>query len=93
MDILFVDITAKTEIDIDDRENISSIQNIIADEKNFYILANKKDAKLGSEEKWRRSSLFNSVNHNLQMHTDLQTKHKFDRLEMLKDKIDVQTSL
>ena len=53
----------------------------------------EKDAKLGSEEKWRRSSLFNSVNHNLQMHSDLQTKNKLDRLEMLKDKIDVQTSL
>ena len=53
----------------------------------------EKDAKLGSEEKWRRSSLFNSVTHNLQMHSDLQTKHKLDRLEMLKDKIDVQTSL
>ena len=53
----------------------------------------EKDAKLGSEEKWRRSSLFNSVNHNLQMHSDLQTKHKLDRLEMIKDKLDVQTSL
>ena len=53
----------------------------------------EKDAKLGSEEKWRRSSLFNSVNQNLQMHTDLQTKHKLDRLEMLKDKLEVQTSL
>ena len=49
----------------------------------------QKDAKLGSDEKWRRSSLFNSVNHNLQMHSDLQTKNKLDRLEMLKDKIDV----
>lgn len=47
MDILYVDMTKKLEIDIDDRENISAIQNIISDEKNFYILANKKDAKLG----------------------------------------------
>ena len=47
MDILYVDISERKEIDIDDRENISAIQNIIADEDNFYILANKKDAKLG----------------------------------------------
>jgi len=39
--------SASLEIDIDDRENISSIQNIISDDEYFYILANKKDAKLG----------------------------------------------
>ena len=49
----------------------------------------EKDAKLGSEDRWRKSSLFNSVNHNLQMHSDIQTKAKLDRLEMLKEKIDI----
>jgi len=47
MDILYVDTTTKLEFDIDEREKISAIQNIIADETNFYILANKKDSKLG----------------------------------------------
>ena len=47
MDILFVDMQNNLEIDIDDRENISAIQNIIFDDSKFYILANKKDAKLG----------------------------------------------
>ena len=46
-DILYVDIKEKLEIDIDDREGIAQIQNIIADEENFYVLANKKDNKLG----------------------------------------------
>jgi hypothetical protein len=47
MDILYVDIERNLEIDIDDQEEISAIQNIISDEKNFYILANKKESRLG----------------------------------------------
>jgi hypothetical protein len=35
------------EVDLDEREEISAIQNIIADEKHFYILANKKEGRLG----------------------------------------------
>jgi len=35
------------EIDLDDREEISSIQNIITDNHYFYVLANKKEFKLG----------------------------------------------
>ena len=47
MDILYVDMNIGFELDIDDQEEISSIQNIIADDLNFYILANKKEGKLG----------------------------------------------
>ena len=47
MDILYVDTTKHLEIDLDDRENISSIQNILAGDSYFYVLANKKDARLG----------------------------------------------
>ena len=35
------------EIDLDERENISAIQNIIQTPKHFYVMANKKEAKLG----------------------------------------------
>ena len=35
------------EIDYDDKESISVIQNIITDDRYFYVLANKKDGKLG----------------------------------------------
>lgn len=34
-------------IDLDIQEGISSIQNIISHKNKFYILANKKDGKLG----------------------------------------------
>lgn len=34
-------------MDIDDRENIGALQNIIADDTHFFVLANKKDHKLG----------------------------------------------
>jgi hypothetical protein len=51
MDILYVDMNqknpAKREIDFDHRENISAIQNILANDTHFFILANKKDHKLG----------------------------------------------
>ena len=35
------------ELDIDDQENISDILNILADDKYFYVLANKKHDILG----------------------------------------------
>lgn len=47
MDILYVDMTKHLEIDLDDREEVSSIQNIITGDKHFYVLANKKEARLG----------------------------------------------
>jgi hypothetical protein len=43
MDILYVDIVNRREIDLDDREEISAIQNIITDSNHFYVLANKKE--------------------------------------------------
>jgi hypothetical protein len=46
-DILYVDIHKQIEIDLDEREEVSSIQNIITDNNNFYCLANKKEARLG----------------------------------------------
>jgi hypothetical protein len=46
-DILYVDKNKSIEIDLDDREDISSIQNIIADKDKFYCLANKKEQRLG----------------------------------------------
>ena len=47
MDILYVNTENKYELDIDDQEDISAIQNIISDRNNFYILANKKESRLG----------------------------------------------
>lgn len=35
------------EIDLDEREEISNIENILADSENFYVLANKKEGMLG----------------------------------------------
>lgn len=46
-DILFVDIHKQIEIDLDEREEVSAIQNIISDKENFYCLANKKESRLG----------------------------------------------
>ena len=46
-DILFIDMLTKRELDIDDKEGISDIMNVIADDKYFYILANKKDNVIG----------------------------------------------
>lgn len=47
LDILFVDIKKNLEIDLDDREEVAAIQNIITDNTNFYVLANKKEQRLG----------------------------------------------
>ena len=46
-DALYVDMDKKEEINLDDQEGISSIQNIVADKSTFYILANKRDNRLG----------------------------------------------
>ena len=37
----------KREIDFDEREEISSIQNILATDTHFFVLCNKKEKKLG----------------------------------------------
>lgn len=50
-DILFVNILLpdpkKREIDFDSKEGVANIENVLADENNFYVLANKKNDKLG----------------------------------------------
>lgn len=46
-DILYVDMKSGLEIDLDEREEISNIENILADTDNFYVLANKKEGMLG----------------------------------------------
>jgi hypothetical protein len=46
-DILYVDLQSRLEVDLDDQEEISAIQNIITDDRYFYVLANKKEHKLG----------------------------------------------
>lgn len=45
--MLFVDIQNDTEVDIDEKEKISDIQNIVSDDKFFYVLANRKNKKIG----------------------------------------------
>ena len=47
VDILYVDTNKKYEVDFDDKEDISNIENILADDKHFYVLANKKEGRLG----------------------------------------------
>jgi hypothetical protein len=37
----------KREIDFDEREEISAIQNIYASDTHFFVLSNKKEGKLG----------------------------------------------
>ena len=46
-DILYVNMVEEIEVDIDDAEGISDIKNIIYKNNHFYIIANKKDQKLG----------------------------------------------
>ena len=41
-DLLFVNINTGLEVDIDDKEDISDILNVLADKKYFYVLANKR---------------------------------------------------
>jgi hypothetical protein len=50
-DIFYVDLDGRKgspyEIDLDDQEGIDKIERIFSDDNYFYILANKKDEKLG----------------------------------------------
>jgi hypothetical protein len=50
-DVLYVDTKqsdpSKREIDFDDKEEIGEIKNICATKDRFYVLANKKESKLG----------------------------------------------
>ena len=46
-DILYVNMVEEYEVDIDDAEGISDIKNIIYKSNHFYIIANKKESKLG----------------------------------------------
>ena len=46
-DILFVDMRKKLEIDIDEQEGIDLLQQIIAVENEFYVMANKQWGQLG----------------------------------------------
>ena len=51
------------------------------------------DRKQEREDNWRKTQLFNMADSNLKMHSDLQTMRIQNKLESLKDKIDIQTSL
>jgi hypothetical protein len=46
-DILFMDLNKGYELDIDKKENVGDILNIICQGKYFYVMANKKDDILG----------------------------------------------
>ena len=47
-DLRFCDVkNPDGEVDLDDELEIQAIESICADEKNFYVLANKKEKKLG----------------------------------------------
>ena len=46
-DMLYVDIVNKREVDIDEQEGIASIQNILYHKGRFFVLANKRDSRLG----------------------------------------------
>ena len=46
-DMLFVDITNDKEVDIDEKEDISDVMNVVADDHYFYVLANKKKKIIG----------------------------------------------
>ena len=46
-DLHYVNIDTTYEVDIDQGEYITDIEAIAADENTFYILANKKDQRLG----------------------------------------------
>lgn len=47
MDVLYIDMTINYSIDLDEREEIGKIRNILYDDNKFYILANSQDSKLG----------------------------------------------
>ena len=46
-DVLYVNNLTNNEIDLDEKYQVSSIQNIIASETHFYVLANKRRSQLG----------------------------------------------
>ena len=46
-DVLYIDLETGDERDIDATESISDILNVVADERYFYVLANKKHDLLG----------------------------------------------
>jgi hypothetical protein len=46
-DMLFIDFESQNELDIDKKESISDVMNVAADSQHFYVLANKKDKKIG----------------------------------------------
>jgi len=46
-DVLFVDLVKKEEIDFNAKEMVSQIENVKATQNHFYVLANKKDSRLG----------------------------------------------
>lgn len=46
-DLLYVDMRTSNEIDLDEQEEVSQLQNIITDNEYFYVLANKKEQRLG----------------------------------------------
>ena len=46
-DVLFIDLKTGFELDIDAKENVSNILNIVSDEDYFYIIANKKHDVIG----------------------------------------------
>ena len=51
------------------------------------------DRKMEDESNWRKSSLFNMVDTNFKMHSDLQNMLHQNKLESYKEKINIQTSL
>ena len=51
------------------------------------------DRKMEDESNWRKSSLFNMVDSNFKMHSDLQNMLHQNKLESYKEKINIQTSL
>lgn len=46
-DVRYIDIKTSEEIDLHAQEGLGSLQNVVADDHYFYILANKKEGKLG----------------------------------------------
>ena len=53
----------------------------------------EEDRRHESEDKWRTTALRDMVTNNLKMHSKIKKQVRKDRLESLKDKIDIQTSL
>ena len=46
-DVLYIDLKTGFELDIDDKENVSNILNIVSDNNYFYVIANKKHDIIG----------------------------------------------